>query len=450
MTEYFQPALHQRRAIRALLAAPCCALLAKPGTGKTAIALAVLKITKAPALVVAPLTPAITTWPNEIAKWAQFSGIDFAIAHGKHKEAAFGHRITIINPEGLKWLFQNAYLLKPKRTLIVDESQGFKKWSSKRTKIMRKLAPMFARRHTMTGTPVAKTLLAWFPQQYIVDLGKSFGDKITHFQRKYFHPGGFKNYDWVPFEDTGEKLAGLSRSRAHVAENVEYKTPGLHFIDATVPLPASVKKTYNRMKRTFSVDLLEDTVTAIDMRQKYNKLRQIAAGAVYAENDDGDRYYETLHSAKIERLKSIVEEYGDPMVVVYLYDFELDALRSSFIGYKCAEINGYAKKAEKQQAEKAWQSGKLDLLFVHPKSGGIGVNLHEGGRAMAILSLPDDPELYGQVIFRIDRMGARGVGIVYRLMAEKTVEDEVVLPRLLHRGKMQDLFIEHCKGVQEV
>jgi SNF2 family DNA or RNA helicase len=449
MREYFQPAPHQERAIRALVAAPQCALLAKPGTGKTAVALAVLKITRDPALVIAPLTPAVTTWPNEIEKWVQFSGTDFAIAHGKNKEEAFGHTVTIINPEGLKWLFENRQLLQFKRTLIIDESQGFKKWSSKRTKIMRKLAPLFDRRHTMTGTPVAKTLLAWFPQQYIVDLGRSFGDKITHFQQKYFYPGGFKNYDWVPFDDTGEKLAELSKGRAHVSENVEYKTPGLHFIDVSVPLSERARKTYNIMKRKFSIELLEDSVTAIDMRQKYNKLRQIAAGAIYAESDDGDRYYETLHSAKIDRLKSIVEEYGDPMVIVYLHDFERDALREAFAGYKFAEINGHATKSEKQRAEKEWQAGELDLLFVHPKSGGIGLNLHEGGRAMAILSLPDDPEHYGQVIFRIDRINAKNIGIVYRLMAEKTIENEVVLPRLLHRGEVQELFIEHCKSVQE-
>jgi len=449
MLEYFKPIEHQLRAIKILRNTPQCALFALPGTGKTAIALSVLKITDARALIIAPLATAVSSWPGEIRKWVQFSGMDFAIAHGKNREKAFEHRLTIMNPEGLKWLFLQLELLKDKDTLIVDESTFFKDWSSKRTKMIRKIVPMFERRHIMTGTPVSKTLLAWFSQQYIVDLGKSFGEKKTHFQKKYFYPGGFKNYDWIPFDTTSEKMSELAKGRFFVAENTEYKTPGLHFIDVKVTLPDDAKEKYKSMVNEFTIGTNWGDLTAIDARQKYGKLRQIASGCVYAEDEGETRQVEKIHTAKIDRVVQIVEEYGGPVAIGYMYDFELSMLRTAFKGKKYAEINGGASEKAKAKAQKDWEAGKLDLLFVHPKSGGHGLNLHHGGRCLIHLSLPDDPELYEQFNARIDRMGAEGVGLIYRILVAGTVETAVLLPRLLRRGEAQKLLIEHCKNVQE-
>jgi len=448
MDEYLAVLPHQAKAIRFLLDNPECALFALPGSGKTSIALSVIKITKAKALVIAPLATAITSWPEEIQKWAQFSGMDFAIAHGKDKAAAFEHQVTIINPEGVKWLFNYPELLRKKDTLVVDESTFFKTWSSKRTKVIRKLASLFRRRHIMTGTPVPKTLLAWFSQQYIVDLGKSFGDKITHFQKKYFYLGGFKNYEWLPHKDTSEKMAELAKGRFHVAENLSYKTPGSHFIDIKVVLPDRAKTIYKQMAKEFTVETEKGEITAIDARQKFGKLRQIAAGSLYAEDEDGRRV-ERIHTAKIDRLKQIAEEYARPMVVGYIYDFELEMLREAFKGKKYAEINGKVSETAKKKAQKDWEDGKLEFLFVHPKSGGHGLNLQHGGRCLVHLSLPDDPEQYTQFNARIDRLGAESIGLIYRILAEGTVETAVVLPRLLQRGETQKLLIEHCKQAQE-
>lgn len=449
MADYLHLLTHQKEAVLALVRNPECALLALPGSGKTSIALSILKITKSNALIVAPLATAINSWPGEIQKWIQFSGMDFAIAHGKRFEEAFNHQITIINPEGIKKLFENQKLLKNKDTLIVDESTFFKAWSSKRTKMIRKLAPLFKRRHIMTGTPVPKTLLAWFSQQYIVDLGKSFGDKITHFQNKYFHKGGFKDYEWRPNEGASEKMAELAKGRFHLAENLSYKTPGLHFIDVKVSLPDQAKKIYEEMRKKLTAEAGKSQVTAIDLRQKYMKLRQISAGGLYAENeDDGGRQFEFIHKAKIEKLEEIIEEYAAPVIIGYIYDFELAMLKETFKSKKCAEINGHVSVKQKEKAQKDWNAGKLDLLFVHPKSGGHGLNLQYGGRCIVYLSLPDDPELYGQFNARIDRLDSKSVGYIYRILVSGTVETDVVLPRLLERGRVQDLLLEHCKQTQ--
>lgn len=448
MTDYLVLAPHQREAVRVLLARPQCAVFALPGTGKTAIALSVLRITRARALVIAPLATALTSWPGEIARWAQFSGLDYAIAHGRDKAEAFGHDVTIINPEGIKWLHDHPDLLAGKDTLIVDESPRFRTWSSKSTKMLRNLAPRFARRHILTGTPVSKTLLGWFAQQYIVDLGESFGPGICKFRAKHFYPGGYKNHEWIPFDTTSERMSRMAAGRYHVAENLTHQTPGLHYIDERVSLPDAAMAVYREMARKMIVRTDDGEVVADDLRQKFLKLRQIASGALYTRQDDGTRVTSEIHTAKIDRVAQIVEEYGGPVVIGYIYRFELDMLRRAFRGKKCAEINGQTTERQKASAQRNWEAGRLDLLFVHPRSGGHGLNLHHGGRCLIHLSLPDDPELYEQLNARIDRMGAQGAGYVYRIMADKTIERDVVLPRLLRRGRAQELLIEHCKKTQ--
>jgi hypothetical protein len=246
-------------------------------------------------------------------------------------------------------------------------------------------------------------------------------------------------------------MAELAKGRFYLAENVDYKTPGKIFIDEVVRLPKEARKVYNTMRTKFTITTEFGEATALDARNKYGKLRQLAAGALYQddENEDEERHVCNFHTAKIDRVKQIVDEYGDTVVIGYMYDFELHELRRAFKGRKFAEINGKASKAQKQKAQKDWENGKLDLLFVNAKSGGHGLNLHHGGRCLIHMSLPDDPELYEQFNFRIDRRGAVGVAIIYRILVAGTVETAVLLPRLLRRGDAQKLLLEHCKNVQE-
>ena len=121
----FIPESHQIKSIRRLLDQPHCSLFSMPGSGKSATALSVIKIVNKPALIIAPLQPALISWPREIEKWLQFRHLDFAVAHGKNREQAFEHFLTIMNPEGLGWLDNNKHLVRDKKILFVDESHRF-------------------------------------------------------------------------------------------------------------------------------------------------------------------------------------------------------------------------------------------------------------------------------------------------------------------------------------
>jgi SNF2 family DNA or RNA helicase len=451
---WYSPLPHQRKAVRYLLDHPYCTLMSLPGTGKTTMALSVLKITKEPALIIAPLQTVLASWPGEFDKWAQFRGLDWAIAHGKDKESAFNHKITLINPAGLAWLYTNSHVLKDKHTLIVDEGTTFKTWSTKQTKYLRKLVDIFNRRHLMTGTPTPNNALDWFAQQYIVDMGESFGKFITHFRKKYFYPCGYENRSWAAFEGTPEKLAHLARSRYYVAENENLSIPGTHFIDIEIQLPDDARKVYKQMESKLVAAVNGDKKVSKDSTDKYNKLRQIAAGGLYDKKEIGKaQEWATIHLEKAHKVASIINDLAQPVVVMYRYKFELPAivkaLNAAKKNIKIGMMNGDTPVSKKRSIESDWNSGKYDVLMLQPMSASHGLNLQHGGKHMIWATLDDSAERYAQTNKRLSRIGTKEPVIIYRLIVKGTVEKGVVFPRLEQKESDQDYLVRYCKRLQD-
>ena len=107
------------------------------GTGKTAIALELIKKIGQPAMVLAPLRPLYSTWPNEIKKWTPEAS--YYIMHGPEKDVrkALKADIVLMNYEGLKW-FSDQRGKWVKRTLILDESSMVKAHDTKRFAFLKK------------------------------------------------------------------------------------------------------------------------------------------------------------------------------------------------------------------------------------------------------------------------------------------------------------------------
>lgn len=441
---------HQKSAVRYLLDHKQCMLFSKPGTGKTLIALSVMKITRSKSLIIAPLPTVLATWPGELRKWVQFKPLDWGIAHGKTRESAFGHDITIINPAGLAWLDSHQDLLVGKTALYLDEITMFKVWGTKRTKYLKRIVDRFSRRHGLTGTPVPNSVLDWFSEQYMIDSGASFGKYKTAFARKYFYPCGFKNRDWRPFENTYKIMSTLAFGRYFVAENKKLNIPGTHFIDIDIVMPDSARKIYKSMEQRLVADVAGTKRVSRDSTDKYGKLRQIAAGGLYDKRKEGEaQTHRVLHDTKSARVASIVAELGGaPVVVIYNFQFELLLLRSALRGLRIAELNGDTPTNKKAAIEDTWNRGDYDILLLQPKSASHGLNLQHGGSHMIWVTLDDSAERYAQVNKRLSRIGTTKPVIIYRLIAKGTVERGVVVGRLKNKERNQDTLIQYCESLQ--
>jgi SNF2 family DNA or RNA helicase len=202
------------------------------------------------------------------------------------------------------------------------------------------------------------------------------------------------------------------------------KLPPLH----TVELRCDMDMTnYNIMKKDF---VLHDVV-AINAAVVTQKLQQMASGFLYT--DAGPVW---LSSHKFDRLEELLaENQRANTIVVYQYKEELAELKRRF---------PHAQTLDDDRAIERWNAGKVELLLVHPKSAGHGLNLQHGGHHIVFLSLPWSLELYEQTIGRLHRSGQKHDVWCYIMLTYETI-DEKIWGALHDKRALSDIALEALK-----
>jgi SNF2 family DNA or RNA helicase len=141
-------------------------------------------------------------------------------------------------------------------------------------------------------------------------------------------------------------------------------------------------------------------------------------------------------SHKFDRLDELLEENQHAnTLIVYQFQEEVAELRRRYP--KLVTLDD-------DRAIERWNAGQVQLLAVHPKSAGHGLNLQHGGCHMVFLSLPWSLELFEQTVGRLHRSGQLRDVWVYILMATKTV-DEKIWGALHDKRAISDIAMEALK-----
>lgn len=415
----FVPRSYQYPAARWLADNPHSGLLADPGSGKTAIVLALLRGLKMMSdgrhrtLVIAPRLIVYDVWPDEIQKWDQFNGLTYSILHGPKKDEAVAEDtdIHLINPEGLKWLATKGYLSRYD-ALVIDESSKFKNWSAKRFRLLKMYLGKFDRRHILTGTPVPRTLIDFFAQQYILDRGEALGDTITGYQRRYFFDAAPKalNFSiWKPrpgaFDEVVEKVAGISY-RLDVHKNL--KLPRVHVNDIKCHLP-------NPKEYKSQIEACESA------GEEYTLARRLAGAAKHAPLDN-----------------LIDELQGEPLMVFIEFRDEGEAIAAR---HDAPLIYGGVSGTDTSRYLKQWNARELPVLVMNAAVAGHGLNLQYGGHHLCWFSLPTNQDNYQQAIYRVLRQGQEAPTVfVHRLLASGTI-DRKIASMLERKTRDQEAFL---------
>jgi len=122
-------------------------------------------------------------------------------------------------------------------------------------------------------------------------------------------------------------------------------------------------------------------------------------------------------------------------LIVYNYEEELDELRRRY---------PKAKTIDAPNAIERWNEGKIELLLIHPKSAGHGLNLQYGGSKIVFVSLPWSLELYEQTVGRLHRSGQKHEVWCYILLTNKTI-DEKVWASLADKRAISEIALEELK-----
>lgn len=403
------------------------------GLGKTATSLESFRILKEMGeahamLVAAPLRVCNLTWPNEIAKWQQFSRFRVANLRTKAGLRAFDAKeadIYLCNYEMLPALirrFVDDGGHWPFDVVNFDELTRVKNPKSKRINEFRRSLNHIHRRWGLTGTPNPNSLLELFAQVRLLDDGKRFGPDFDSWKKKLFHPIDYHEYDWRPDVGTEDIIYGKLADLALTLLSSEFlDIPDTIVEDLEVPLPEEAREAYREMERELLLSMGDrGDIVAPNAAVLVNKLLQICGGAAY--NEDGDAI--ELHTAKITATRQFVKDNPEPVLIAYNYRHELARLRAALPNAIAFED---AKSVSAQQdVERNWNAGRIPQLLTHPKSMAHGLNLQDGGRTVLWFSPTWSGEDYRQLNARLARRGQQQVTRVVRVLCPGTMDDAVI------------------------
>ena len=455
--EVWVPREDQRRALELWGDRRRGAIWSGCGSGKTVMAGTILadwmldRCEIERALIVAPPL-VVEQWPAEFARWQhtaplapltgiiRFEDLDLtpavqdngrrgglvfrnkAATRRRLSDLAAEFRVLVCSWHALPFVEQAFDKLWPFEAFVIDESSNLKDPTSKRTKAARRAVHKSGKVQIvleLTATPRANRDEALWAQLDLLDPG-CLGPNVTAFRERWCvpdkidrHTGRVHRYAVAPAFRPVLDMA-IARLAVRVPDNLgveivvspRYLTP-----------PDSVREEM----RALTMDRVLDDVTAGNAAVLHAKLRQMAAGGVYADalNERGPVRW--LHDLKYEHLDQILEELEDePVVVLYNWEFERRKMEARYGARRFRDIRD-------GDAKGAFEAGKLRMLGLHPASAGHGVDgLQRRCHHAVWLSVPEDRELFDQANGRLRRGGqVKDTVFVHVLVAAGTREETV-------------------------
>lgn len=440
---------------------PRCALWAKPGMGKTLLALTHLDILhrvwgeSAPTLVLAPLRVARDGWPTEVKKWKHLRGLEVVPVVGSATERRAALRrdaqVYTTNYEQLPWLVEELGDQWPFRTVVADEStklKGFRlRQGTMRAQALAKVAHTKVERWiNLTGTPASNGLEDLWGQTWFLDAGRRLGRTFGAFRDRWFRPikvGQFNR--WVPTEWAQEEIQQRLSDICLTLDPKDWfdmRDPIVNVVH--VDLPASAKVKYRELERELFTMIGSTEIEVMNAAARSMKCLQLANGAAYVDPERyGDGTWVEVHSEKLDALEGLAEETGDdPLLVTYQFRSDLERLLKRF-------PDGLDLSRKDHLA--AAKAGKGKLWFGHPASMGHGVDgLQEHCNTVVFFAQDWNLELHDQVLERVGPMRQLQAGknrpvFLHYIVARGTI-DEVVMERRSGKRSVQELLLEYMKG----
>lgn len=294
----------------------------------TLTALDILELVEpGPALVLAPLRVAASTWPDEAGKWDHLRNVEVSAVVGTPEErrAALRRPASVFstNYENLPWLIEHLGDKWPFRKVVADESTKLKSFrlrqGGKRAQALGRVAHSKVSRFIeLTGTPSPNGLQDLWGQAWFLDQGVRLGRTYDSFKQRWFQavPGGdgYQQIRPLPHaqREIEERLRDLCLS-LDARDYFDIREPIVNVI--RVDLPSKARKLYRDMEREMFMQVDEHEVEAFSAAAKTIKCLQLANGAAYT--DDGGSWTE-VHDAKLQALESVVEEAAGAPVLVFV------------------------------------------------------------------------------------------------------------------------------------
>lgn len=418
------------------------------GLGKTLQTLAVLldRVDKGPCLVIAPTSVGFN-WMREAEKFTPT--LDAHLYRDSDREqlidqlesGELGQGQIIVCSYGLA--LRDIETLKKVSwgTLVLDEAQAIKNSRSKTSLAIAELTADW--KVALTGTPVENHLGELWSLFHVVSPGVFGGWEQ------------FRNRFAAPIEKNGDadrqnalsnrlKPFVLRRTKKAVLTDLPPRTEST----ITVELSKAERKMYDKVRLSVlgEMDQLAKLDDVKDQRFRVlallTRMRQLACSPKLVDETWTER------SSKLEELNKLVgslKEEGHRVLVFSQFVKHLELIREMFdeedVSYEY--LDGQTPAAERQKCVDRFQNGDATAFLISLKAGGTGLNLTA---ADYVVHMDPwwNPAVEDQATDRAHRIGQDKPVMVYRMISQHTIEDEIVK---LHATK-RDLVEGVMTGTQ--
>lgn len=428
-------------------------------SGKTLVALEMIKQKQVRTLVLCPLSVIDDAWlgsRGDIQKfmpeieavnlWKLKQNSKSSQGFKRYREALHESPVVIINYESFLSIADELSKIDF-QMLIVDESARLKDSRAKTTKAVLNFADNMDFCYLLSGLPAPNSEVEYWNQVNCVD-PLLFGRSFILFREEYFYSfgyGGFKlamkNEKRKEFLDKLSGVADVVRP-----EDVLDLPEPVHSI-RRVHLNEQERVAYHAMAKQLYIDFGDHEVIAANAAVKLMKLREGTSGFyLYLDEDRNEKKITRVGHSKLDELKNVILELGGYQAIIWNhFHAEGDQIQELFREMNCTwgRVDGTVPKSVRSDIINRFQDGLIQFLISHPASIGHGNRL-ENCRYAIYFSLSESYEQYDQSRRRIFRRGQEHQCKFIYLIANGTV-DEKIMTTLENKGNVAEAVFRYIK-----
>jgi hypothetical protein len=401
-----------------------------------------------PWLVLGPMRVANATWPDDMARWEQFSDMRIVPLTGTPKQRVDKLKIRAdvytISYELAPWLVEHFMDRWPFRNVIADEAdrlKGFRtRQGGERARSLGRIARNLTDRWiNLTGTPSPNGLKDQWGQTWYLDFGQRLGRTYSAFEQRWFAPN-WNGYGIRPLPHAEREIHEALKDICITIDPKDYYDLREPIVtQVKVKLPPAARKLYKKLETELFAELGEHgNIEIFNATALTSKCLQLANGAVYTQYPN----WAPVHDEKIEAVRSIVAEAGGTPVLL-AYQFKSDVARLKVAFPRAVELSTDA-------GMKAFRAGDAPIGLAHPKSLGHGIDGLQNVTNI-LIRYGHDWNLGErmQMLERVGPMRQLQAGLdravyVYDIVAEDTIDEDVIAAHTAKRS-VQDALLNAMK-----
>jgi SNF2 family DNA or RNA helicase len=432
-TGKFAPMAHQKTTAGFLTLHQKAFCFNQQGTGKTASAIWAADFLMSQgivkrALVICPISIMDSAWRSDLFSFAMHRSVGIAYGTAKKRKAIIDTKpdFLIINYDGVE-IVKDDIMAAGYDLIIVDEASHYKNAQSKRWKVLNSMVGPDTWLWLMTGTPAAQGPEDAYGLAKLVNptgVPRFFGAWRDMVMLKV------SQFRWKPKDNSTDTVFRALQPAIRFTADECLDLPDMVYVKRDVELTKQQEVYYKKLKTQMAMEAAGEQITAVNAAVLMNKLLQISAGAVYAE-DGGAVQFDIKNRYNV--LKEVIDEASHKVLVFVPFKHAIDLLAEQLSKDKITAevIRGDVPVNQRTDIFKRFQE-QTDpkVLLIQPQSAAHGVTL-TAANTVVWWSPTSSLETYAQANARVHRKGQvnkcmvvqlQGSGVerrVYKLLDDK-------------------------------